>query len=182
MNYAQMNEVQVKKTQMELANMLTMIKALKDERVLNLLKKWQGKRCTKRLGTALKQIDEHFNLSNTYGTAYYLEYNFYDYNERSFEVKRGYDSSYTVYIDNYKHCLYRVADEYEDFIIRDSLVDNIKSITESMELQYKRVTKQLQDIETYIDKFNKIVKMYNEFENEVDTGLRVKFGMSLTSR
>lgn len=172
-------KIGVKKLELLAAHYLQISKALKNKDVQEVLKKWSGRAYTKRLETALKKIDEHFNVDTRYG--YYLEYNFYGQFERSFKHEyvnyKGEQDYQWIYIEN-SHSLRMLTKSsiLEDRnIICEDIDKQLLSVAEYYERKYNKITEQLKNINDTIEKYKKIIESLNNFADGVDSDIREEF-------
>ena len=163
------DDVKIKKLQLQ-ANFLRRIAdTFKNEQVRALLIKWQGKKYNKRLLNALKEIDEHFYIDSTYSSIY-LEYNFYDWNERSFT-----DEEYgSVYVDDYKFNVMTLGYNKEVFTEINDKINNIIKIYEN---SYNQIIEQINNIEDIIGQYNTLAQRMNELNNSTHYMIRHEFNM-----
>lgn len=172
-------KIGVKKLELLANNYLKISKALKNKDVQEVLKKWGGKVYTKRLETALKKIDEHFNVDTRFG--YYLEYRFSNPLERSFRhdfINYKGDPDYQwIYIEN-SHSLRMLTKSsiLEDRnIICDDINEQLLKVAEYYEKKYNNITEQLKTIDDTIEKYKSIIESLNNFTDSVDADIRTEF-------
>ena len=88
----------------------------------------------------MQQIDEHFYINTDYSSIY-LEYNFYDWNERSFT-----DEEYgSVYVDNYKFTVMTIGYNKEIFT---ELKEKINNVANRYAESYNKAFEQINNIES----------------------------------
>lgn len=172
-------KISIKKLELLAAHYLQISKALKDKDVQDVLKKWSGKVYTKRLETALKKIDEHFNVDTRFG--YYLEYNFYGQSERSFRHDfinyKGEPDYQWIYIGN-SHSLRMLTKSsiLEDRnIICDDISEQLLKVAEYYERKYNNITEQLKNINETIEKYKSIIEPLNNFTKDIDSDIKAEF-------
>ena len=172
-------KISIKKLELLAAHYLQISKALKNKDVQEVLKKWSGKVYTKRLETALKKIDEHFNVDTRFG--YYLEYNFYGQFERSFKHEfinyKGEPDYQWIYI-NGSHSLRMLTKSsiLEDRnIICDDIDKQLLSVADYYERKYNNITEQLKTIDETIEKYKSIIESLNNFTNDIDSDIKAEF-------
>ena len=172
-------KISVKKLELLAAHYLQISKALKNKDVQEILKKWSGKAYTKRFETALKKIDEHFNVDTRFG--YYLEYKFYNPLERSFRYDfinyKGEPDYQWIYIDN-SHSLRMLTKSsiLEDRnIICDDIEEQLLKVAEYYERKYNNITEQLKTIDETIEKYKSIIESLNNFTGGIDSDIRAEF-------
>lgn len=176
-------KIGVKKLELLAAHYLQISKALKNKDAQEVLKKWGGKVYTKRLETALKKIDEHFNVDTRYG--YYLEYNFHGQFERSFKhefINYKGDPDYKwIYIEN-SHSLRMLTKSsiLEDRnIICDDINEQLIKVAEYYERKYNNITEQLKTIDETIEKYKSIIESLNNFTDSVDADIKAEFNFNV---
>lgn len=172
-------KIGVKKLELLAAHYLQISKALKNKDVQDVLKKWSGKVYTKRLETALKKIDEHFNVDTRFG--YYLEYGFYNPLERSFRYDfinyKGEPDHQWIYIDN-SHSLRMLTKSsiLEDRnVICDDIGEQLLAVAAYYERKYNKITEQLKNINDIIEKYKSIIESLNNFTDIVNSDIRAEF-------
>lgn len=172
-------QIGVKKLELLAKHYLQISKALKNKDVQEVLKKWSGKAYTKRLETALKKIDEHFNIDTRFG--YYLEYNFYGQPERSFKHDfinyKGEPDYQWIYIEN-SHSLRMLTKSsiLEDRnIICDDINEQLLKVAYYYERKYNSITEQLKNISETIEKYKSIIESLNNFTDSVDSDIKAEF-------
>lgn len=171
--------ISVKKLELLATHYLQISKALKNKDIQEVLKKWGGKAYTKRLETALKKIDEHFNVDTKFG--YYLEYRFHELLERSFEYEfinyKGEPDYQWVYIEN-SHSLRMLTKSsiLEDRnIICDDIGEQLLTVAGYYEKKYNKITEQLKSINDIIEKYKSIIDSLNNFADSIDSDIRAEF-------
>lgn len=172
-------KIGVKKLELLANNYLKISKALKNKDVQEVFKKWGGKAYTKRLETALKKIDEHFNVDTRFG--YYLEYRFHEQLERSFKHEyinyKGEQDYQWIYIEK-SHSLRMLTKSsiLEDRnIICEDIGEQLLSVAEYYERKYNNITEQLKNINDTIEKYKSIIESLNNFTDSVDSDIRAEF-------
>lgn len=165
----EINEVKIKKLKLQADFYRKIANALNNEEVKALLIKWEGKKYNKRLLTALQQIDEHFYINTDYSSIY-LEYNFYDWNERSFT-----DEEYgSVYVDNYKFTVMTIGYNKEIFT---ELKDKINNVANRYAESYNKAFEQINNIESIIGQYNTLAVRFNEFMDNTHSIIKDEFSM-----
>lgn len=175
--YTRFNEkaTKVKKLEMLKNHYKTIADVLSSKEVQDILKKWGGKKYTKRLITALTEIDKRFDVDTRIGK--YLEFNFF--NDRSFQADEG-----TVYID-YRHTLGNIAESSfgeGESIVASNIDEKMLEVSAYYNQQYQKLNNQLSALDEYLKEFQEIVNKYNAFEEKVDADIRAEFNLNLTSR
>ena len=127
---------------------------------------YQIKKYNKRLETALKKIDEHFTIDNRYGL--YLEYNFYDTNERSFLM----DNGQTYYISNYKHIILGLSNLGKEGFVTEGLAELLLGHASVYKQEYEELEKQLPKVQDIILEYKTIVATYNTFEDKINDNIQ----------
>ena len=176
-------KIGVKKLELLAAHYLQISKALKNKDVQEVLKKWSGKVYTKRLETALKKIDNHFNVDARFG--YYLEYNFHELLERSFKHEfinyKGEQDYQWIYI-NGSHSLRMLTKSsiLEDRnIICDDISEQLLAVAAYYERKYNNITEQLKNINETIEKYKSIIESLNNFTDSVDADIKAEFNFNV---
>lgn len=151
------------------------------------LKKWQGKTYNKRLETELKKIDEHFSVDRQFGV--YLEYNFCNYIERSFQIEIknycGELEKKNIYIDTYKHSIKALTKSsiLEDRLtICEDIANQIVEVAKYYQRQYEKLNNQLFDLDNILKEYKEIVNKANEFTNSVQSDIKAEFKMILVNQ
>ena len=163
------SDVKIKKLKLQATFLRKIADAFKNEQVKQLLIKWQGKKYNKRLLNALKEIDEHFYIDNTYSSIY-LEYNFYSWQERSFT-----DEEYgSVYVDDYKFNVMTLGYGKE---IYTEMSDKINKVIKTYEDSYNKILEQINNIEDIIGQYNTLTQRMNELNNNTHYMIRHEFDM-----
>ena len=163
------SDVKIKKLKLQATFLRKIADAFKNEQVRALLIKWQGKKYNKRLLNALREIDEHFYIDSTYSSIY-LEYNFYSWQERSFQ-----DEEYgSVYVDDYKFNVMTLGYNKEVFTEINDKINNIIKIYEN---SYNQIIEQINDIESIIGQYNTLAQRMNELNNNTHYMIRHEFDM-----
>ena len=171
-------QVKIKKLEMLRDHYKQIADALSSNEVMAILEKWQGKQYNKRLETALKNIDSHFNIDTRFG--FYLEYCFYNQLERSF--KHG---EHWIYIDNYKHTVKMLTKSSllrDEKTICEDIAKQVLDVARYYQTQFEKLNNQLFKIDEYLQKMDAIVNEYNAFYETVDADIRQEFDMNLTTR
>lgn len=163
----EITDIKVKKLEVQAEFLKQIADALDNEQVRALLTKWQGKKYNKRLLTALQEIDKHFYIDSNYSSIY-LEYNFYDWSERSFQVQQG----YSIYVDEYKFTVMTLG--YDKVIFNELDIDKM---VKQFEDNYDKITDQISDIESIIGQYNMIAQRYNELVDSTHYMIRHEFNM-----
>ena len=173
-------QTKIKKLEMLKEHCKIMADVLASDEVKNVITKWQGKKYTKRFQTALQKVNKHFHISTRYGV--YLEFNFYDIEERSFYDEK---TGHIIYISHDKHTIKMVTQtswgEGSD-IVADDLAEQVAKSAEYYLIQYEKLDAQIKNINKYIEEFCEIVNKYNEFENKVDANISDEFNFILQLR
>lgn len=172
-------QIKIKKLEMLKEHCKIMADVLASDEVKEVLTKWQGKKYTKRLQTALQNVNNHFYVDTRYG--FYLEFNFYDYNERSFNDNNG----HIVYIPCYEHTidmLTKTSWGDGSDIVADDIAEKIAKRAQYYLNYYNELDAQIKNINNYIKEFCEIVAKYNEFENKINADIRQEFQFNLQSR
>ena len=163
------SDVKIKKLKLQATFLRKIADAFKNEQVRALLIKWQGKKYNKRLLNALREIDEHFYIDSTYSSIS-LEYNFYSWQERSFQ-----DEEYgSVYVDDYKFNVMTLGYNKEVFTEINDKINNIIKIYEN---SYNQIIEQINDIESIIGQYNTLAQRMNELNNNTHYMIRHEFDM-----
>jgi hypothetical protein len=173
-------KIKIKKLELLKNHYKQMANILSSNEVITLLEKWQGKKYNKRLETALHNIDTHFYVDTRF--SFYLEYNFYPMDERSFKDE---ETGHTIYIDNYKHSIRMLTKSSwgeDEKIIADNIAEQVLNVAKYYQTQYEKINNQLFGINELLNEYFEIVKRYNEFEEKVDADIRAEFGLNLTQR
>lgn len=165
----------------QIANALTL------NEVQAVLKNWQGKFYNKRLETALKKIDEHFSIDRQFGV--HLEYNFYDYAERSFqiEVKNYYGEleKRTIYINTYTHSIRALTKSsiLEDRLtICEDTANQIVEVAKYYQRQYEKLNNQLFELDNILKEYKDIINKVNEFTDSIQSDIKAEFEMILVNQ
>lgn len=163
------DDVKIKKLKLQADFLRRIADALNNEEVKALLIKWQGKKYNRRLLNALKEIDEHFYINTDYSSIY-LEYNFYDWNERSFtDEKYG-----SVYVDNYKFTVMTIGYDKEIFTEIEEKLNNVAN--KYME-SYNQAFEQINNIESIIGQYNTLALRFNELMDNTHSIIKDEFSM-----
>ena len=174
------NKIKVRKLELLKDHYKQIANALSSNEVMAVLEKWQGKKYNKRLETALKNIDAHFYVNTQF--SFYLEYNFYPQNERSFKDET---TEHWIYIDNYKHTIRMLTKSSwgeGEKIVAEDIAEQVLKIAKYYQEQYEKINNQLLNINELISEYLEIVKKYNEFEEKVDADIRAEFKFNLQVR
>lgn len=169
-------EVSIKKLELIASHYKHMADTLCSNEVQELVKKWEGKKYTKRFETALKNIDKYFRIDNTCNN-FYLE--FYFYNNRSFQL----ENTCSVYVKG-KYTLDSIETSvlYESHDVKENLHELLITRAKEFQTKFERINNQLYRLNEYIDKFNKIKDSYNELEHELDYEIMNEFNLYLQRR
>lgn len=163
------SDVKIKKLKLQAEFLRKIAEAFKNDEVKQLLIKWQGKKYNKRLLNALKEIDEHFYIDSTYSSIY-LEYNFYSWQERSFQ-----DEEYgSVYVDDYKFNVMVLGYGKE---VYTEMSDKIDKVIKTYEDSYNKILEQINNIEDIIGQYNTLTQRMNELNNSTHYMIRHEFDM-----
>lgn len=160
---------------------------LSSKEVKEVIEKFQGKVYSKRFQTALQKIDKHFYVDTQFSP--HLEYNFYDFKERSFNVDYintwGQADSRTIYLDNYKYTIAMLTKStiLEDRnIIREDLQDiSLKNSIDYFKRQHEQLSKQLKELDSIILQYKELINNINEFTDKLQSDLKSEFSMYLTN-
>lgn len=176
LNDKEQNEIKIKKLEMLKEHYKYMSDVLSSKEVIELLTKWQGKTYNKRLETALQKIDKHFHINKNIGL--YLEFCFYDVNERGFESSKGF-----IYIDNYKHIIRSLENSslYNDKLIAGDVAEQVLKTAEYYKLNYERLNEQITKIDEILNEYKEIIERYNKFEHNIDSDILHEFGLRVQS-
>lgn len=153
-----------------------MADSLCSNEVQELVKKWEGKRYTKRFKTALKNIDKYFSI-DTICNNLYLEFYFFD--DRSIQLENG----SLVYVKG-RYTLASIESSilYDSYDIKENLHELLIIRAKEFQTRFERINNQLFRLNKYIDKFNKIKDTYNELEHELDYEIMNEFNLYLQRR
>lgn len=161
--------------------------ALTSNEVQKVLKDWQGKTYNERLETALKKIDKHFSVDRQFGC--YLEYNFYNHAERSFniEVKNYYGEleKRNIYINTYKHTVKQLTKSsiLEDRLtICEDIAAQIIEVAKYYQAQYEKLNNQLFDLDNILKEYKEVINKANEFTDKVQSDIKQEFKMILINQ
>lgn len=161
--------------------------ALTSNEVQKVLKDWQGKIYNKRLETALKKIDEHFSVDRQLGV--YLEYNFCNHAERSFNMKvknyYGELEKRTIYINTYSHSIKNLTKSsiLEDrFTICEDIAAQIIEVAKYYQAQYEKLNNQLFNLDNILKEYKEVINKANEFTDKVQSDIKQEFRMILINQ
>jgi len=161
--------------------------ALTSNEVQAVLKEWQGKTYNKRLETKLKKIDEHFSIDRQFGV--YLEYNFYNYAERFFQIETknyyGELVKRNIYIDTYKHSIRNLTKSsiLEDRLtIREDIASQIVEVAKYYQKQYEKLNNQLFELDNILKEYKDIINKVNEFTDSIQSDIKAEFKMVLVNQ
>lgn len=160
---------------------------LSSNEVQFLLKEWQGKQYNKRLETKLKKIDEHFYVDRQFGC--YLEYNFYNQNERSikFEVM-GYNNQKEnryIYLDNYKHTIRMLTKSSilnDCNTVCDDIAQQVLEQAKYYQAKYEKIQNQLFNLDEIIKDYKQKINDLNEFTDLIDSDIKSEFKMYIINQ
>jgi hypothetical protein len=160
---------------------------LSSNEVQSLLKEWQGKQYNKRLETKLKKIDNHFYIDRQFGC--YLEYNFYNQEERSIKVEViGYynqkENRY-IYLDSYKHTI-RMLTKYSILenrnIICEDIAQQVLEQAKYYQTKYIKIQNQLFNLNEIIKDYKQKINDLNEFTDSIDSDIKSEFKMHIINQ
>lgn len=160
---------------------------LSSNEVQAVLKEWQGKQYNKRLETKLKKIDEHFYVDRQFGC--YLEYNFYNQNERSikFEVM-GYNNQKEnryIYLDNYKHTIRMLTKSSilnDCNTVCDDIANQVLEQAKYYQTKYAKIQNQLFSLDEIIKDYKQKINDLNEFTDLIDSDIKSEFKMYIINQ
>jgi hypothetical protein len=180
-------EISKQKLQLLASHYKQMANILVSNEVQDLLKKWQGKRYNKRLETALKKIDSHFYIDTRFGC--YLEYNFYNQNERSIkvEVTNFYNEKENkyFYLDDYKHTVRMLTKSsiLEDRnIICEDIASQIVEQAKYYQKKYETINNQLFKLDDIIEEYKELIGKLNKFTDSIDSDIKSEFKMYILNQ
>lgn len=180
-------EISKRKLQMLANHYKQIANALVSNEVQAVLKNWQGKTYNKRLETALKKIDEHFSVDRQFGV--YLEYNFYNYAERSFqiEVKNYYGEleKRNIYLDTYKHSIKNLTKSsilVDRLTVCEDIAKQVVEVARYYQQQYEKLNNQLFDLDNILKEYKEIINKANEFTDSVQSDIKAEFKMYLINQ
>lgn len=169
-------QVSIKKLELIADHYKHMADTLKKDEVQELIKKWEGKKYTKRLETALKNIDKYFRVDTTLNNPY-LEFYFFD--KRSFQL----DNNCRVYVKGgYTISSIETSTLYNTHDVKENLHTELLQRAENYQRMYEKLTKQIKQINKIIKEFNKIKDLYNAFEDEYTYDILNEFNLYLQRR
>lgn len=160
---------------------------LSSNEVQAVLKEWQGKQYNKRLETKLKKIDEHFYVDRQFGC--YLEYNFYNQNERSikFEVM-GYNNQKEnryIYLDNYKHTIRMLTKSSilnDCNTVCDDIAQQVLEQAKYYQAKYVKIQNQLFSLDEIIKDYKQKINDLNDFTDLIDSDIKSEFRMYIINQ
>lgn len=160
---------------------------LSSNEVQAVLKEWQGKQYNKRLETKLKKIDEHFYVDRQFGC--YLEYNFYNRNERSikFEVM-GYNNQKEnryIHLDNYKHTIRMLTKSSilnDCNTVCDDIAQQVLEQAKYYQAKYEKIQNQLFSLDEIIKDYKQKINDLNEFTDLIDSDIKSEFKMYIINQ
>lgn len=158
------------------------VEVLSKQEVLELAEKWQGKTYNKRFLTALQKIDDMFHIDKIAGLNLYFAF----YNDRCITMHNylyGYGSPEVTYIEGkyYYLCLSKSC-LFDENTIKEDLTTDLLKAKEYYQTAYDDLSKQLQNIDVIIEKYNKIKELYNDFENNTNYSIRQELDLDLQTR
>lgn len=166
-------KVSIKKLELIASHYKHMSDTLCSNEVQALVKKWEGKRYTKRFETALKNIDKYFRVDTTCNNLY-LE--FYFSGNRSIQLENG----CSEYVKG-EYMLGNIESSilYDSHDVKENLHELLIVRATEFQTKFERINNQLFRLNEYIDKFNKIKDSYNELEHELDYEIMNEFNLYL---
>lgn len=166
-------KVSIKKLELIASHYKHMADTLCSNEVQALVKKWEGKKYTKRFETALKNIDKYFRVDNTL-SSFYLKFYFFD--NRSLQL----DNFCSVYVKgSYTINSLNTSSYLDIHDIRKNLHEELVQRAKEFQIKFEKINNQLFRLNEYIDKFNKIKDSYNELEHELDYEIMNEFNLYL---
>lgn len=169
-------KVSIKKLELIASHYKHMADTLYSNEVQALVKKWEGKKYTKKFETALKNINKYFRVDNTL-SSFYLKFYFFD--NRDFQL----DNSCSVYVKGSYTVNGLDTSSYLDIHdIRKNLHEELLQRAREFQAEFEKINNQLYRLNEYIDKFNKIKDTYNELEHELDYEIMNEFNLYLQRR
>lgn len=149
---------------------------LKSDEVQEVIKKWEGKRYTKRLETALKNIDKYFRI-DTMANNIYLEFYFFD--NRCFQVS----NTRSAYVSGgYTISSIETNTLYDTHDVKENFHEELLQRADNYQRMYEKLKKQIKQIDKIIKEFNKIKDLYNKFEDEYTYDILDEFNLYLQRR
>lgn len=169
-------KVSIEKLELIASHYKHMADTLCSNEVQALVKKWEGKKYTKKFETALKNIDKYFRVDTTLSN-FYLEFYFFD--NRSLQL----NNFCSVYVKGSYTVRSLNTSSYSNIHdIRKNLHEELIQIAKEFQIKFEKINNQLFRLNEYIDEFNKIKDSYNELENELDYEIMNEFNLYLQRR
>lgn len=168
-------ELNVKLIELELDAMKKAVSL--HEAIINIIPKFDGKKATARLDTALKAIDKDLS--------FHMEYN--SFIIRMYIAKRSIQTdTHTEYIkDSYITLIHdSIKSGYGDGICQNDvinaniLIDRINISKTHLQARIDKVTAELKDIDGIIKEYNDIKEMASKFTDRVSYLTREYFGLN----
>ena len=160
---------------------------LSSNEVQAVLKEWQGKQYNKRLETKLKKIDNHFYVDRQFGC--YLEYNFYNQDERSFKVEvmnywNEKENKY-IYLNNYKHTIRMLTKSSilnDCNTVCDDIAEQVLEQAKYYQAKYVKIQNQLFSLDEIIKDYKQKINDLNEFTDLIDSDIKSEFKMYIINQ
>ena len=153
------------------------------DKVAEVVRKYDGKVFTKRLGTALNQLDSHIYVEAPYNS-FNIKYVANSYEERSIRASNG----DTAYIDNnevYIVGLCKVSqDDHraltdDNRIIADNIIKNIERMKKYHKETYNEVENQLAQVQFFKARKARITAEIEEHNDEVNYSVANYFDLTI---
>jgi len=169
-------KVSIRKLELIANHYKHMANVLCSNEVQALVKKWEGKKYTKRFETALKNIDKNFSI---YAPCYNSYLTFCFSNNRSIQLENG----CSVYVKGeYIVDSIKSNKQSESGNVKEDLHKLLIIRAKEYQRKFERINNQLSKLDEYIDKFNKIKDAYNELEHVLDYEILDEFNLYLNRR
>lgn len=157
-----------KHLEITIAHKMQIAETLKRGEIVEILKKWQDKKYSKRLETALKKIDNHFFVDN-FGD---LNYCFYALEDR-------YIAEINAYIKYNKYNILPLFSCWDaEKIIRKNIVENLNAACIRFFEDVEKLKNQEKNLDAIISEFEKIKTMRREFEKNTAFQIRDIFNLN----
>jgi hypothetical protein len=159
---------QKKHLEITIAHKKQIAEVLKRGEIVEIFKKWQDKKYSKRLETSLKKIDNHFFIDN-FGD---LNYCFYGLEER-------YISEINAYIKYNKYNILPLFSPWDaEKIIRQDVAENLNDACIRFSENVEKLKNQEKNLDAIISEFEKIRTMRRDFEKNTAFQIRDIFNLN----
>jgi hypothetical protein len=159
---------QKKHLEIAIAHKKQIAETLKRGEIVEIFKKWQDKKYSKRLETALKKIDNHFFIDN-FGD---LNYCFYALEER-------YIPEINAYIKYNKYNILPLFSPWDaEKIIRQDVAENLNDACIRFSENVEKLKNQEKNLDAIISEFEKIKTMRRDFERNTAFQIRDIFNLN----